>query len=258
MPSPAASSEVSDVAESDDRIRYIDRSGGAETYNGGETPALPNWLDRATKLRVPLHDPGEEDFEERYLVYALRPQEAAGKGDLTSSAVSRRTVKEHCSLVGNAAQRIGKALNLPEASALETAGCWHDRGKARSHWQRAAGIHQDNPPLAKPPDGRIRPAMLAGYRHEFGSMAEAERCVMMECAEFDLVMHLIASHHGWARPGFPDRRQWDPDTPSVRNRKLAYETADRFERLQARFGPWRLAWLEALLKAADAYGSEHG
>ena len=71
----------------------------------------------------------------------------------------------------------------------------------------------------------------------------------------DLVPRLIASRHGRTRPGFPESRQWDPDVPSALNRRLAIGTADRFASLQAKYGPWRLAWLEALLKAADAYVS---
>ena len=80
----------------------------------------------------------------------------------------------------------------------------------------------------------------------------------MKSPDRDLVLHLIASHHGWARPGFPRPRQWDPDAPSALNRRLAVSAADRFASLQAEHGPWRLAWLEALLKAADAYVSSNG
>ena len=97
--------------------------------------------------------------------------------------------------------------------------------------------------------------MLGGYRHEFGSLVEADRAIPTDAPNRDLVLHLIAAHHGWARPGFPDSRQWDPDAPAALNRKLAVEAASRFARLQAEYGPWRLAWLEALLKAADAHAS---
>ncbi len=259
LPSLSASEEVSDVGDNDERLRFISGRDGVETVGGGAAPILPEWLDSAVTFRMPLHDPGEEDVEERYLVYAVRPPEAAaGESDPTRLSVSNQTVKEHCALVGDAARRIGTALDLPEADALETAGRWHDLGKARSPWQRAAGIPRGGRPLANPPDGHYRPALLEGYRHEFGSLAEAGQGIPTECADFDLILHLIASHHGWARPGYPDRRQWDPDMPSVRNQKLAFETAVRFARLQARYGPWRLAWLEALLKAADAHGSTRG
>ncbi len=258
-PSVAAGTEVRDVGDDDDRIRYIDPSVGGNDQSGRE---LPDWLGQAVELRVPLlHDVDEEDAEERFLVYALRRSDSAlqtGDGDLTWLGASTQTIDEHCSLVGDAARRIGEALVLPEAGALEAAGRWHDRGKARRVWQRAAGAPADGPPLAKSTKGRLRPHLLGGYRHEFGSLAEAEREIPTETPKRDLLLHLIASHHGWARPGFPDPRQWDPDVPSALNRRFATQAADRFANLQAEYGPWRLAWLEALLKAADAHVSSRG
>ena len=262
LPSLSAAGEVPDVGDDEDRIRYVDGAGGPETLDGA--PELPAWLDRAIELRARLRDADEEDEEdeeERFLVFALRrpdPALQAGEGGLTWLGASRQTVDEHCSLVGDDARRIGEALALPEAAALETAGRWHDRGKARRVWQRAAGVPSGGPALAKSTGGRLRPELLGGYRHEFGSLAEADRRIPAGAPDRDLVLHLIASHHGWSRPGFPDPHQWDPDTPSALNRRLAVDAEGRFARLQARYGPWRLAWLEALLKAADAHASARG
>ena len=253
LPSESAKEEVPDVGDGDDRCRYVEPSTGEE--------ARPDWLDGATELRIPLHDVDEDDAEERFLVYALRRPDPAlqtGEGDLTWLGASIQTVDEHCSLVGDAARRIGAALfsrGAPEIEALEAAGRWHDRGKARRVWQRAAGAPADRPPLAKSTKGRLRSELLGGYRHEFGSLVEAEREIPADAPNRDLVLHLIAAHHGWARPSFPNPRQWDPDMPTASNRKRAIETARRFARLQAAHGPWRLAWLEALLKAADAHAS---
>lgn len=266
LPSSTATDEVSDVGDSDDRYRYREPDPGGEEREDGEEAkeesarARPDWLEKAIELRIPLHDEGEDDAEERFLVYALRrpdPTLQAGEGETTWLGASAQTVDEHCALVGDAARRIGAALSLTDAetAALESAGCWHDRGKARHVWQRAAGAPTNGPPLAKSTKGRLRPWMLGGYRHEFGSLVEAEREIPVDAPNRDLVLHLIAAHHGWARPGFPNPRQWDPDVPVELNRKLAIEAANRFARLQAEYGPWRLAWLEALLKAADAHAS---
>ena len=258
LPSLTASGEASDVGDDDGRVRYVEGKNGTESVTEDAAPALPDWLDRAVEFRVPVHDAEDEDAAERFLVFSLRRPDAAlqaGESDLTWLGGGRQTVDEHCSLVGDAARRIGEALGLPEAAALEAAGRWHDRGKARRVWQRAAGVPAGGPPLAKSNRGRLRAELLGGYRHEFGSLAEAEREIPMGSPYRDLVLHLIASHHGWARPGFPDLRQWDPDLPSGLNRRLALDVADRFARLQSEYGPWRLAWLEALLKAADAHVS---
>jgi CRISPR-associated endonuclease/helicase Cas3 len=54
----------------------------------------------------------------------------------------------------------------------------------------------------------------------------------------DLVLHLIAAHHGRARPL--------PDVEA-----LARNTPRRFARLQRKYGRWGLAYLESLLRAAD-------
>ncbi len=259
LPTKSARDEVSDVGDSDDRVRYVDASGDGDVEADESEQALPPWLDQAIELRVPLHDVNEDD-EERFLVYALRRSDPAlqtGESNLIWLGASTQTVDEHCALVGAAARRIGAALSLPdhEVDALEAAGRWHDRGKARKVWQRAAGVPANGPLLVKSRKGRFRPALLGGYRHEFGSLAEAEREIPVKSPNRELVLHLIASHHGRARPGFPQSRQWDPDVPSALNRRLAIEAANRFASLQAEYGPWRLAWLEALLKAADVYVS---
>ena len=159
--------------------------------------------------------------------------------------------------MADAARRIGTALALPVplVDALAAAGAWHDRGKARAVWQRAAGVPAGGPPLAKSTRGTFRPEWLGGYRHEFGSLADAEGALPDETAHRDLILHLVAAHHGWARPAFPRRAQWDPEDSARANEARAVRAAHRFARLQARYGPWRLAWLESLVKAADAWVS---
>ena len=209
---------------------------------------------------MPLGGEGDEDEEERCLVFAKRrpdPGVHTGENGLGRLGASAQTIDAHCAAVAAAARRIGAALGLDEGlvDALESAGRWHDKGKSRAVWQRAAGASPEGPALAKSPRGRLRPEWLGGYRHEFGSLLDAERALSADVPHRDLVLHLVAAHHGWARPGFPDRKQWDPESPSRVNERCARRAARRFARLQARHGPWRLAWLEALVKAADAYVS---
>lgn len=253
LPVERAAGPVTDVGDSEDRIRYI--SPLSANDESGRAP--PAWVDRAIELRIPMMGGGEDDPEPRFLVYALREPDPAiqtGEGDLTWLSASAQTIEEHGSRVGVAARRIGTALRLPEPliAALETAGRWHDRGKARRVWQRAVGVPADGPLLAKSTLGRLRPEWLGGYRHEFGSLAEAERELPADSPHRELVLHLIAAHHGWGRPGFPEQAHWDPDDASRSNRARAVRVAKRYAQLQARHGAWRLAWLEALAKAADA------
>ncbi|MBF0335848.1 MAG: type I-U CRISPR-associated helicase/endonuclease Cas3, partial [Alphaproteobacteria bacterium] len=133
-----------------------------------------------------------------------------------------------------------------------------DRGKARTCWQRAANAPRDGMVWAKT-EGPMTPARMTinglVYRHEFGSLRDAE--VDAELAALpdetrDLALHLIASHHGHARPTLVAEDEVSP--PSL-NQARAREAALRFVRLQRRWGPWGLAWWEALLRAADRRAS---
>ncbi|MCA9629161.1 MAG: hypothetical protein KC766_15880, partial [Myxococcales bacterium] len=97
---------------------------------------------------------------------------------------------------------------------------------------------------------------LDGYRHEFGSLpyAEASPALAHLSAEHrDLVLHLIAAHHGYARPLISTRGCADAPPSALRERAQA--VALRFARLQQRWGPWGLAWWEAVLRASDVLAS---
>jgi CRISPR-associated endonuclease/helicase Cas3 len=90
------------------------------------------------------------------------------------------------------------------------------------------------------------PKGLNGYRHELGS-------VVSEKEGDDLLLHLIAAHHGHARPHFTPKAI---DGRNIRgSERVIRETPARFARLTEQYGPWGLAYLEAILKAADAWAS---
>ena len=256
LPDPDASRAVSDVGDTPDRIRYVVSESG-ESHPGGRK--RPAWLGDAVELRLPVPD-DEDGGDERCRVYALRrpePDYATGPGDASWLGGSTQTLQEHGRRVAVAIRRIGEALGLPRplVDALVLAGAWHDAGKSRRVWRLAAGVPPDGPPLAKSRKGRFRPGWLGGYRHEFGSVALAERALPAETPYRDLILHLIAAHHGWARPGFPRPEQWDPESPAEANRALAVRISDRYARLSAELGCWRIAWLESLMKSADAWVS---
>ncbi len=160
---------------------------------------------------------------------------------------------------GDIASKVG--LSGPAAEALAVAAFLHDEGKRASRWQRAFKAPRDTKkygfsgPLAKT-RGPIDQQALDGYRHEFGSLPYAEahdRFKALREEWRDLVLHLIAAHHGQARPVIATRGCEDAPPSALQER--ACEVALRFARLQKRWGPWGLAWWEALLRAADQQAS---
>jgi CRISPR-associated endonuclease/helicase Cas3 len=70
----------------------------------------------------------------------------------------------------------------------------------------------------------------------------------------DLLLHLIASHHGHARPHFPRNAH---DARDLRSSQGAIDVSpSRFGRLVDDWGPWGLAYLESIFKAADGIASD--
>ncbi len=190
----------------------------------------------------------------RWLIVEKWRKDAATEEDRSSAKPQLLGV--HQLWVATQARKLAEALGLGKeyAEILSLAALFHDEGKGAKRWQRAFNA-PTNGVYAKT-EGPINYRLLDGYRHELGSLLRAEndpRLVQLTEARRDLVLHLIAAHHGFARPvvgtsGCEDR------PPSVLEDK-AYEIALRFARLQKRWGPWGLAWWEALLRAADQQAS---
>jgi CRISPR-associated endonuclease/helicase Cas3 len=152
-----------------------------------------------------------------------------------------------------------KAVEAAWADAVLEAAKYHDYGKNRDIWQGAIGHRPPRDPEERKKwkpwaksDGRsFDSSLCGGYRHEFGSLMDAARDRgLKEHPEHDLVLHLIAAHHGWSRPHF-EPGAWDPEANDENNSTQSAEAMRRFMRLQRRFGRWGLAWLEALVRAAD-------
>jgi CRISPR-associated endonuclease/helicase Cas3 len=70
----------------------------------------------------------------------------------------------------------------------------------------------------------------------------------------ELAQHLVASHHGYGRPDFPEQAH-DRSCSLEQNTQAIADQQDRFEILQQKYGWWGLAYLETLIKAADAAAS---
>jgi len=151
------------------------------------------------------------------------------------------------------AERLAQCLGLSEAEkkALARSGRMHDLGKRRRVWQRSIR-RREGPPLAK---GPMRPLELGHYRHELGSLHDGDFSGLSEEAK-ELALHVVAAHHGRARPHFQIVESFDPEVKDELVAALVREVPLRFDRLQRRYGRWGLAWLESILRAADVLGSE--
>ena len=177
-------------------------------------------------------------------------------GEAPEIARVKQGLAEHHQWAGDAAREIGRRLSLPEPyiDMLVSAARGHDAGKDRAIWQDSVGADRGERPLAKS-DARGDPNRLkingVTYRHEFGSLADArsDRDIAALPDDLrDLALHLIASHHGFSRPLIA---AVDPNQAPSASDGLAREAALRFARLQKRWGPWGLAWWEAVFRAAD-------
>lgn len=230
--------------------------------------ADPDWS-RLVGFEVVVEAPDDVAVDAAGLVrfaFPLTPEEDGRilvvRGSLTAAVDGRIEARsrghavrleDHTVHVRSAAARLADRLALPALARdiLDHAARLHDVGKAARHWQLAMGAGTlRGGPWAKTPRGNGR--ALNGYRHEFGSLLAAEEDAALRALsddDRDLVLHLIAAHHGHARP-FLAAQGGDRGPPSEMERHAA-AAAQRFARLHRRWGPWGLAWWEAVFRAAD-------
>jgi len=180
----------------------------------------------------------------------------AATEDERAEANRPQQLDEHQSWAEACARDIAKRLGLDKdyEDLVAMAARLHDEGKRAARWQRAFKAPLDG--VYAKTRGPIDFALLDGYRHELGSLPYAEQhadIAKLSDDAKDLVLHLIAAHHGYARPVI-GTSGCDDAPPSVVDER-AGEVTLRFARLSSRWGPWGLAWWEALLRAADQTAS---
>ena len=174
---------------------------------------------------------------------------------------------------------------------LRYAAEFHDWGKVDSRFQAMLrggdrlAAHSQFEPLAKSASSALSwnewkqlieaSGLPRGFRHEFLSVQLLEALngsspLPEDKLLRDLVLHLVASHHGHARPFAPVVD--DDSPPSIRispNSVITGEQrraqpvhsldsgiSDRFWRLTRHLGWWGLAYLETALRIADQVASE--
>ena len=168
-----------------------------------------------------------------------------------------QTLADHQLLAHRIAQEVAAKLGLPTEyrQMLCVAASLHDEGKRAGIWQLAFRAKSDDD-YAKTP-GPIDFDVLGGYRHEFGSLPALEKSPHWQSLPEDLrelALHIVAAHHGQGRPSI--RTDNCPDAPPSLLTERAADVSLRFARLQQRWGPWGLAWWEALLRSVDQKASK--
>jgi CRISPR-associated endonuclease/helicase Cas3 len=200
----------------------------------------------------------EEEPETSSWCWYARPRSADDDGSRAARQVQELTL--HLEQVREYAERVADKLGLEHnlRRAVVLAARFHDLGKNRRIWQRSIGNHDASRILAKSGPGMKPLESLTRYRHEFGSLLDVTKKPEFQALDEDakaLVLHLIAAHHGRARPHFPIEEAFDPERALADVQAVASQVPQRFGRLQRRYGRWGLAWLESLVRAADAMAS---
>lgn len=247
--------------------------------SGGYNDAL-GWTGE-TKDKPTPHRPTAGDIE-------------AHDGDPDTLSRKPQSIADHTALVVAATNALATALGLAveDKAPLHTAALWHDVGKAHDAFQ--AMLRNGDDTLAHTLwaksaslDGKCQ---RRGFRHELASALAWLLAGSPDATERDLVAYLIAAHHGKVRLSIrslpneptPDgedrlfaRGVWHSDklpavplgsitVPSVTLDLSFMQMGEgqhgpswlaRTIALRDRLGAFRLAFLETLLRAADARAS---
>jgi CRISPR-associated helicase Cas3 len=245
----AETMDVADVSPAAKRTRFLfNGEEGVSRLPRGSVDGLPPASSSRAELAEYASDNGYKaalriehpEYENLCLVYF------GARLSMNRSASRNVALGDHQASVAARARTLAGRVRLPAMEeTYERAGRIHDSGKGREVWQRAMGGTVDRP-LAKTV-APVNPRLIDGYRHELGSVVDAVKGP--EGLSDDLLLHLIASHHAGGRPYF-ETRQYDRQN-LARSARECPEIARRFARLQAKYGVWGLAYLEAVFKCAD-------
>ncbi|WP_419163796.1 type I-U CRISPR-associated helicase/endonuclease Cas3 [Candidatus Palauibacter sp.] len=261
-----------------------------QAAHAGDEERLPAWLCDALEILSSafehhLVQPSEGDASGGYYVLTQRhpvsgrptidPSVMDGSDDAGSMTGSAVTLRQHLDGVAARARDFAERLGVEATlvNDLHLAGRLHDLGKVDRRFQEQlvggdyVQLEKLDEPLAKSPPGVRRVQRYpTGMRHEIASVAmiQSSGDILASAHDPELVLHLVATHHGWARPLPPILEDPHPQTlvhtveghsleanSDLAESSMAPDMADRFWRLVERYGYHGLAWLETILRLAD-------
>ena len=300
----AAAQEIEDEAIRDflrELLEPTDTNRRNTIEAGGRLIALPEWV-RDTISALLEDDFRTEDHPNGGFVLTgkrFRPlmgaepedDPFADDEDFRSSSAKPQSLRQHLADVRFTAREFARRC-LPSdfLDVFDCAAVGHDWGKLDSRFQLLLNNGDESAatgdPLAKSarlPERRRRRVEIRedarlpdGFRHEILSVQLADYFGLTpdDPGARELTLHLIASHHGHARPFVPvvaDPFVAEGRVADVSLNSLGIEAtltaterrtltpahrldsgiSDRFWRLTRRFGWWGLAYLEAIFRLSD-------
>ena len=235
-------------------------------------------------------EPGTATWGEFYIARQrrnrLRAGDLVGSDDTNTFTGAVARLDAHLAGVGDLAAEMGERCGFPNdiVEDLRLAGQLHDLGKADPRFQRWLHGNERRAAaapelLAKSPMNTSRAQRLAarkwagypdGLRHELASLAMIDgSAIATRASDWNLVRHLVSSHHGFCRPLPPLQRDDQPvqlaytvgDTNACASSSDAGLVdsgllAERFDALVRKYGWHGLAWLETVFRLADHRRSE--
>jgi CRISPR-associated endonuclease/helicase Cas3 len=253
-----------------------------------ELPA-DDWKIRATTIGTLIFVrehivSSDEDHDDVERVGEGAPETIDDLEDEATNFLSRTvSLEQHSTDVAKRALLYAKRCGLSDhlGKDVRQSGLLHDLGKGHPGFQRVLdpnGTADAGKELlakgVRGPMRRLRRQSEAGparwpsaARHEILSISMLNG---VEAYDRELVEYLVASHHGWGRPFFPTNTPRGTAFEVLLDGKTyRFEPAcatfvedpgsgwiDRFNTMNGRYGPWGLAYLEAILRLADHRCSE--
>lgn len=219
---------------------------------------------------------GEDDFLYAIAVMPARPEPGdLSDEDLSSSRTVPITLAAHSGGVGEKARSLALSAGLaPEVvDTVSKAGLLHDLGKADPRFQtllRAGDAETAaGQLLAKGLRRSARSRLGQVERHEAYSVAliRAHTELLERTQDPELALYLVGTHHGRGRALMPfENDEGTAFDVEVENKIYSFDGAPKlgtagsqwaalFWQLTRRYGPWGLAYLEAVVRLADQFRS---